>query len=130
MLAPVRARRLLAAALGALTLVVGGLVAATPSVAADRLDPALVQPYPGPRGAVRPQATIENEATFCQFLSGYYLGHPSWYSARVYNCRSTDIFIQAVYFGGGYGTCVLVPAKHSRHLGGSLIKPIEDIRIC
>ena len=134
--APTRARRALGAVLGALVLVVGGLLAATPSVATDRPDrphrpdQALLLPFPDTRGEVRPQATIEDEEAFCRWLTGFYVAHPTYYTVRAYNCRSTDIFVKGEYLNGGFSTCVLIPARHSRHLGGSVIKPIEDAQIC
>lgn len=132
--APVRTRPALAV-LGALVLVLGGIVAAAPSVAApsvaaDRLDPTLERVELAPGGDVRPQATIENEEAFCGFLSGWYVNHPTWYTVRVYNCRHTDIFIKGVHLNGTFATCVLVPARHSRHIGGSIVKPMEDAQIC
>jgi hypothetical protein len=136
--APTRARRVLAAVLSAVALLVGGLVAATPSAAADdpvligtqqRLDPALVE-APRTGGVVRPFATVESEEEFCRWLNGVYVNHPTYYTVRVYNCRETDIFVKAVYLNGTYGTCVLVPARHSRHLGGSVVKPVDNAQIC
>ena len=85
---------------------------------------------PGTGGVVQPFATIEGEEEFCRWLTGVYVNHPTYYTVRVYNCRHTDIFVKAVYLNGTFGTCVLVPARHSRHLGGSVVKPIDDAQIC
>ena len=139
--APARTRRVLASVLSAAALLVGGLVAATPSVAADgldpvllgtqqRLDPALLDAQRGTGGVVQPYATIEGEEEFCRWLTGVYVNHPTYYTVRVYNCRQTDIFVKAVYLNGTFGTCVLVPARHSRHLGGSVVKPVDNAQIC
>ena len=138
MSAPARSRRALASVLSALVLLLGGLVVAAPSVAAptpdpsavDRLDPALLDAPRGSGGVVRPFATIEGEEEFCKWLTGNYVNHPTWYTVRVYNCRQTDIFVKAVNLNGTFGTCVLVPARHSRHLGGSLVRPVDDAQIC
>ncbi|KQR16717.1 hypothetical protein [Cellulomonas sp. Leaf334] len=127
---PARTRRALLSGLSALALLAGGIVAAAPAVAADRLDPALLEVQRGSGGVVQPFATIENEEAFCKWLTGVYVNHPTYYTVRVYNCRSTDIFVKAVYLNGTFGTCVLVPARHSRHLGGSIVKPIDDAQIC
>ena len=127
---PARARRALVSVLSALALLVGAVVAAGPSVAADRLDPAPLQPQRGTGGVVQPYATIEGEEAFCKWLTGIYVNHPTYYTVRVYNCRRTDVFVKAVYLNGTFGTCVLVPARHSRHLGGSVVKPIDDAQIC
>lgn len=127
---PARTRRALLSGLSTLVLLAGGIVAATPTVAADRLDPALLEVQRGSGGVVQPFATIENEEAFCKWLTGVYVNHPTYYTVRVYNCRHTDIFVKAVYLNGTFGTCVLVPARHSRHLGGSIVKPIDDAQIC
>jgi len=127
---PARTRRALVSVLSALTLLGGGIAAAAPSVAGDRLDPALLEVQTGTGGVVRPFATIEGEEEFCKWLTGVYVNHPTYYTVRVYNCRQTDIFVKAVYLNGTFGTCVLVPARHSRHLGGSVVKPIDDAQIC
>jgi hypothetical protein len=128
MIAP--ARRALVTAVGALALVLGGIAAAAPSVAADvSPDPALLRAQLG-GGLVQPQATIEDEEDFCKWLTGVYVNHPTYYTVRVYNCRSTDIFVKGIYLNGTFGTCVLVPARHSRHLGGSVVKPLDDAQVC
>ncbi|WP_315097528.1 hypothetical protein [uncultured Cellulomonas sp.] len=135
--APARARRALVTVLSTLALVLGGLVAATPSAAADApsptiesLDPGLLRARIGTGVVVRPQATIEGEEAFCKWLTGVYVNHPTYYTVRVYNCRYTDIFVKGVHLNGTFGTCVLVPARSSRHLGGSVVKPIDDAQIC
>ena len=135
-----RTRRALVSVLSGVTLLVGGLAAATPSVAADgieplplgtqRLDPGLLSSPRGTGGVVQPFATIEGEEEFCRWLTGVYVNHPTYYTVRVYNCRQTDIFVKAVYLNGTYGTCVLVPARSSRHLGGSVVKPVDNAQIC
>jgi hypothetical protein len=123
-------RRALVSVLSGLTLLAGGVVVATPSVAADRLDPALLQAQRGTGGVVQPYATIENEGAFCKWLTGIYVNHPTYYTVRVINCRHTAVFMKAVYLNGTFGTCVLVPARSSRHLGGSVLKPIDNAQIC
>ncbi|MBO3083805.1 hypothetical protein [Cellulomonas fengjieae] len=127
--APVRSRPVLGAVLAAVVLVLGGIVAAAPSTATE-LEPSLERVDLRPGGDVQPQATIENEEAFCGWLSGFYVNHPTYYTVRVYNCRHTDIFIKGVYLNGSFATCVLVPARHSRHLGGSIVRPMEDAQIC
>jgi len=120
-----RARHVLVGALGALALLLGGLVAATPAAAADGLSPVPVT------GAIaRPTATIEGEEEFCKWLTGVYVNHPAYYTVRVYNCRTTDVFVKGVYLNGTFGTCVRVPARSSRHLGGSVVKPLDDAQVC
>ena len=39
------------------------------------------------------------------------MNHPTYYTVRVYNCRTTDVFVKGVYLNGTFGTCVLVPAR-------------------
>ncbi|WP_448630012.1 hypothetical protein [Cellulomonas soli] len=75
-------------------------------------------------------ATIESAEEFCGFLSDIYDSKPSSFTLRTVNCRHTDVFVKGVYRNGGFGPCVLVPARHSRHLGGSLFKPLEKSQIC
>ena len=130
MSAHVPTRRALGSVMSALALLLGGIVAATPSVAADRPDPALLQAQRPAGGVVQPFATIENEEEFCRWLTGIYVNHPTYYTVRVINCRHTDVFVKAVYLNGTFGTCVLVPARNSRHLGGSVVKPIDNAQIC
>ena len=135
MLAPARA---LATALSALVLVVGGIAAAAPSVASDDQPTVSTQPAPDAAllrgqlgtGLVRPQATIEDEEAFCQWLTGVYVNHPTYYTVRVYNCRSTDIFVKGVYLNGTFGTCVLVPARAlppPRRLGDQAARRRPDL---
>jgi len=138
--APAWTRRVLVSVLSTVALLVGGLGAASPSVAADgldpvplgtqRLDPTLLDAPRGSGGVVQPFATIEGEEEFCRWLTGVYVNHPTYYTVRVYNCRQTDIFVKAVYLNGTFGTCVLVPARSSRHLGGSVVKPVDNAQIC
>jgi len=92
-----------------------------------------VQPLPAlsqPRSGVGVMSTIEDEEAWCGYLTGVYVFHPAYYSVRTINCRYTDVFVKPVYLNGTFGTCVLVPARHSRHLGGSVLKPIEESQIC
>lgn len=128
------ARRALVTAAAALTLVLGGLAVAAPSVAADSpgvaADPTLPRAALSAGGVVQPQATIEGEEAFCGWLTGVYVNHPTYYTVRVYNCRHTDVFVKGTYLNGSFGTCVLVPARHSRHLGGSVVKPLDDAQVC
>ncbi|WP_156387922.1 hypothetical protein [Cellulomonas sp. Root137] len=128
--ARVRARRVLVTALSALALLVGGLVAAVPASAAEDLGPAPLRAVPVTGGLVQPMATIEDEEEFCRWLTGLYVNHPTYYTVRVYNCRTTDVFVKGVYLNGTFGTCVRVPARSSRHLGGSVIKPLDDAQVC
>jgi|GEM_PF-1229201 len=86
-------------------------------------------PAPG-NGTVRPQDTIEDEEAWCGYLSSYYLSFPSPWSARVINCRHSGLFVAPVYSDGSLGMCVLVPARHSRHLGGNIARWVTDIRLC
>lgn len=79
---------------------------------------------------VRPQATIENEEAWCSYLSGHYLAFPSPWSARIINCRHSDLFVAPLFSDGSRGMCVLVPARHSRHLGGNVVRRVVDIRLC
>ncbi|NUU16229.1 hypothetical protein HP550_03065 [Cellulomonas humilata] len=125
-----RARRALVTALSALALLVGGLVAATPASAGDALEPAPLRTVPVTGGLVQPMATIEDEEEFCRWLTGVYVNHPTYYTVRVYNCRATDVFVKGVYLNGSFGTCVLVPARSSRHLGGSVLKPLDGAQVC
>lgn len=75
-------------------------------------------------------ATVEDADAWCDYLSSYYLSFPSPWSARVINCRSTTLFVAPVYSDGALGMCVLVPARHSRHLGGNVTRWVTDIRLC
>lgn len=129
------------------TAVVAGLVAglATALVTAparaaslppEPLAPGTVLPAPSEPGipapdvGAEPLATIEDEEAWCSYLSSYYLAFPSPWSARVYNCRHTSMFVAPVFSNGTVGMCVLVPARHSRHLGGNVTKWVTDIRVC
>jgi hypothetical protein len=127
--------------LATLSVLVGGVVAAVPAAASPTTpatavtatadEPGGLVLVPRPRtGEVGIQATIENEEAFCGVLGGVYVSKPTWYTVRTINCRHTDVFVKGRYANGTFGTCVLVPARHSRHLGGSLLKPMEDSQIC
>jgi hypothetical protein len=111
-------------------LVLGGLVAAAPSVAATPTDPEALSVTPDGDALVQPYATIEDEEAFCRWLTGIYVNHPTYYTVRVYNCRYTEVFVKGEYLNGTFATCVLVPARSSRHLGGSVVKPMEDAQVC
>ena len=118
-------------------LVVGaaGALVAVPAVAVDEaaetgVDLVLVPEPGGSAGQVGVFATIEDESAFCGALTGVYVSKPTWYTVRTVNCRHSDIFVKGHYLNGSFGPCVLVPARNSRHLGGSLLKPMEDSRIC
>ncbi len=125
-----RARRRAVVGL-ALAVGLGGIVApATAGVAAATSAVGGVSTLPGPDVDVRPMATIENEEEWCSYLSSYYLAFPSPWSARVYNCRHSAIFIAPLFSDGSRGLCVLVPARHSRHLGGNVAKWVTDIGLC
>lgn len=88
-----------------------------------------IVPAPDDHGA-RPQATIESAEAWCSYLSSHYLAFPSPWSARVINCRHADIFVAPLFSDGSRGMCVLVPARHSRHLGGNVVRAVVDIRLC
>ena len=124
MIAPARRVLVIAVATAALA-----LASAAPSTAADS-DPGLLGARSSSGGLVQPQATIEDEEAFCAWLTGVYVNHPTYYTVRVYNCRATDIFVKGVYLNGTFGTCVLVPARHSRHLGGSVVRPLDGAQVC
>ncbi|UZN01965.1 hypothetical protein [Cellulomonas sp. S1-8] len=123
---------------GALLAVVVTVATALPAAAAiddqTPAGPTVLQDTDGtgtlPGGGTRPQATIEDEDAWCSYLSSSYLSFPSPWSARVINCRDSDLFVAPVYSDGGLGMCVLVPARHSRHLGGSITRWVTDIRYC
>lgn len=131
-----RTRRRAAAALA----VAAAISTAVPAAAGD-LDPLTLLPVDATRIAeatvpgrgttdVRPQATIEDEEAWCSYLSWYYLSFPSPWSARVINCRHTDMFVAPLFSDGSRGMCVLVPARHSRHLGGDIVRRVVDVRVC
>lgn len=140
------ARRLGTGALATavLTGLVAGLVtalAAAPALASAGLPepvaPGTVLPAPADPGlpgtgggGAAPLDTIEDEEAWCSYLSSSYLAFPSPWSARVYNCRHTSMFVAPVFSNGTVGMCVLVPARHSRHLGGNVTKWVTDIRVC
>ncbi|MCC2320249.1 hypothetical protein [Cellulomonas xiejunii] len=82
------------------------------------------------RDAAGRSAAIEDAEAWCDHVSSYYLAFPSPWSARVVNCRSTDLSVAPVRADGSLGSCVLVPAQHSRHLGGDIIRWVTDIQLC
>ncbi|WP_273654123.1 hypothetical protein [Cellulomonas fimi] len=135
---PVRAR-LLRAAVG-LAVATGGLLVAAPAVAApavatvgdDPTEVATLTPPPGASdGDVGIMATIEDAEAFCgAALGGVYVFKPTPYTVRSVNCRYSDVFVKGRFSNGTFGTCVLVPARHSRHLGGSVLKPMADAQLC
>lgn len=120
----------------AVSVLTAGLCAtgAVPAVADDGPQPGTSLPVvdqPAPDGGhATPMATIESAEEFCSWMTGIYDAKPSSYTLRTINCRYTDVFVKGVYRNGGFGPCVLVPARHSRHLGGSLLKPFEKSQIC
>lgn len=134
-----RAARAVAGLVGALAVVLVGAALTSPALAApappgpvDRsaIAPAADGAGTTPTGTVRPLATIEDEEAWCSYLSSYYLAFPSPWSARVYNCQHHAMSVAPVYSNGTVGSCVRVPARHSRHLGGNVAKWVTDIRVC
>ncbi|QHT56358.1 hypothetical protein GXP71_09900 [Cellulomonas sp. H30R-01] len=127
--------RLVRAAVG-LAVATGGVVVAAPALGAVTHDPGTSATLTPPRGAVDDGtvgilATIEDAEEFCgPVLGGVYVFKPTPYTVRSVNCRDTDVFVKGRYSNGSYGTCVLVPARHSRHLGGSVLKPMADAQLC
>ncbi|MFC8193289.1 hypothetical protein ACFUMH_16670 [Cellulomonas sp. NPDC057328] len=119
---------------GVLTAVVAAPALAVAPVPVDRgagLPAAPARPgLPVPGEGVEPLATIEDEEDWCSYLSSYYLASPSPWSARVYNCQHRSMFVAPVFSDGSAGMCVLVPARHSRHLGGNVARWVTDIRVC
>jgi len=110
----------------------GGPVVGLPTATVAVERPAALptpQRAPGTAGTT-PLATVEDESTWCSYLSSHYLTFPSPWSARVINCRESRLFVAPVYSDGGLGMCVLVPARHSRHLGGNVARWVTDIRLC
>lgn len=87
-------------------------------------------PVPHPGVGAAPQATIEDEEDFCGYLTGVYDYKPAYFTVRTINCGYSTTFVKAVYARGGYGLCLPVPARSSRHLGGSLFKPVEKSQLC
>lgn len=101
------------------------------AVASAAVAVASTAPLPPPgRGPIGTQATVEDAEAWCDYLSSYYLAFPSPWSARVINCRSSNLFVAPLYSDGSLGMCVLVPARHSRHLGGNVARWVTDIRLC
>ncbi|MGY4643160.1 hypothetical protein [Cellulomonas sp. URHB0016] len=103
---------------------------ATGPVAGGDLAVEAVSGLPQTHAGAEVTATIEDEDAWCGYLTGVYVYKPAYYSVRTINCRSTDVFVKPVYLNGTFGTCVLVPARHSRHLGGSVVRPMEESQIC
>lgn len=130
----VRAR--LVRAVGGLAVATGGVLVAVPALGAvpDGSEiSATLSPPPGAAGdgEVGVQATIEDAEEFCgPVLGGVYVFKPTPYTVRSVNCRDSDVFVKGRYSNGSFGTCVLVPARHSRHLGGSVLKPMADAQLC
>ncbi|GCD20290.1 hypothetical protein ACFO3K_09960 [Cellulomonas algicola] len=130
----VRARLVRAAA--GLAVATGGVLVAAPALGAVTDDPEMsttLTPPPGVTddGTVGILATIEDAEAFCgPALGGVYVFKPTPYTVRSVNCRDTDVFVKGRYSNGSFGTCVLVPARHSRHLGGSVLKPMADAQLC
>jgi len=79
---------------------------------------------------VTASAGVEDAEAWCDHVSSYYLAFPSPWSARVVNCRSTALSVTPVYADDALGSCVVVPARHSRHLGGDIFRWVTDIRLC
>ncbi|GIG39578.1 hypothetical protein [Cellulomonas phragmiteti] len=132
-----RRTRRAASALAAVMLVAIALPTAATAGVAPGTAPTVeqaAQPAPSPplpRGTAQgPLATIEDEDAWCAYLSSYYLTFPSPWSARVINCRPGNLFVAPLYSDGTLGMCVLVPARHSRHLGGNVVRWVTDIRLC
>ncbi|NKY41142.1 hypothetical protein [Cellulomonas septica] len=127
--------RLVRAAVG-LAVATGGVLVAAPALGAVTDDPetsTTLTPPPGAAddGTVGILATIEDAEEFCgPALGGVYVFKPTPYTVRSVNCRDTDVFVKGRYSNGSFGTCVLVPARHSRHLGGSVLKPMADAQLC
>lgn len=128
-----------AALVAALTAALAAAVVTSPAAATSV--PAPVTPGPvvpaapsdglaPPGEGAQPLATIEDEEAWCSYLSSYYLAFPSPWSARVYNCQHRAMSVAPVYSNGTVGSCVRVPARHSRHLGGNVAKWVTDIRVC
>jgi hypothetical protein len=79
---------------------------------------------------VATSAAIDDAEAWCDHVSSYYLAFPSPWSARVVNCRSTDLSVAPVHADDSLGSCVVVPARHSRHLGGDIVRWVTDVRLC
>ncbi|MBD7919692.1 hypothetical protein H9657_15585 [Cellulomonas sp. Sa3CUA2] len=98
--------------------------------AATSTDRSVAAPPAAAPDAVTTPAGTEDAEVWCDYLSSYYLAFPSPWTARVINCRSTSLFVAPVRSDGSLGTCVLVPARHSRHLGGNVVRWVTDTRLC
>ncbi|MBO3088688.1 hypothetical protein [Cellulomonas dongxiuzhuiae] len=97
--------------------------------AATSTDRSVAAPPAADLDAVTTPGT-EDAEIWCDYLSSYYLAFPSPWTARVINCRSTSLLVAPVRSDGSLGTCVLVPARHSRHLGGNVVRWVTDTRLC
>lgn len=82
----------------------------------------------GPGGA--DERAVHDEDTWCSYLSSQYLSFPTPWTARVINCSASAVELAPVRADGSLGECVTVPARHSRHLGGSLLSWVADTRPC
>jgi hypothetical protein len=130
--------RVARAAVG-LAVATGGALVSAPALGAAPDAPdapeisATLIPPPGAAGdgEVGVLATIEDAEAFCgPALGGVYVFKPTPYTVRSVNCRDSDVFVKGRFSNGSFGTCVLVPARHSRHLGGSVLKPMADAQLC
>ena len=73
---------------------------------------------------------LNDEDAWCSYLSSQYLSFPAPWTARVINCSGSAVDVAAVRSDGSVGDCVTVPARHSRHLGGTLVAWVTDTRPC
>ena len=79
---------------------------------------------------VRELPAVDDEEAWCAYFTSHYVSFPAPWTARVINCRDGDLFVAPVHADGSHGPCVLVPARHSRHLGGSIARWVTDTRLC
>ena len=105
------------------------LLLATALPAAARAADQRSLPRPG-AGASQPDDALQDEDAWCSYLESHYLSFPSPWSARVINCGRDALAVTPVYADEAVGTCVVVPARHSRHLGGNIVRWVTDIRPC
>ncbi|MCM0641106.1 hypothetical protein [Cellulomonas wangsupingiae] len=105
------------------------LLLATALPAAARAADQRSLPRPG-AGAAQPDDALQDEDAWCSYLESHYLSFPSPWSARVINCGRDALAVAPVYSDEAPGTCVVVPARHSRHLGGNIARWVTDIRLC
>ncbi len=73
---------------------------------------------------------LSDEDAWCSYLSSQYLSFPAPWTARIINCSGSAVDVAAVRSDGTVGDCVTVPARHSRHLGGTLVAWVTDTRPC